>query len=229
MRNAYCVARLKQLQRSLAVDSENRVLNMRVGRGVRAARHQFIPSVDDLAPAAIDRSTLHHDHIARLRHREVRLRRHDHSKGLQVGVCLHVRVAIVIEGQLAQIDRTPLRRHGPRNIGQEFESKLSRVFQPLKLGVDLEVGFLAFDLGFARGALQQVGPTKIHLGRPALQPVVHSLGGARDRGRGENTGIGGNRALRLCRRQGCNGNDEDRNGQRQFFHKVLDLGEIRTD
>ncbi len=46
MRDAHRIPRLKQLQRSLAVDAENRVLNVRVGRGVSPARHQFILGVD---------------------------------------------------------------------------------------------------------------------------------------------------------------------------------------
>ncbi len=49
VRDAHRIPRLKQLQRSLAVDSENRVLNMRVGRGVGPARHQFVLGVDRFA------------------------------------------------------------------------------------------------------------------------------------------------------------------------------------
>ena len=48
MRDAHRVPRLKQFQRSLAVDPENRILNVRVGRRIRAPRHQFILRVDEL-------------------------------------------------------------------------------------------------------------------------------------------------------------------------------------
>ncbi len=115
MRDAHRVARLKQLQRSLGIDSEDRVLNVRVRRGVRAARYQFVLGVDVLAAAA-HRSTLHHHHVPGLRHRKIGLRSNDHSKRLQVGVRLHVRVAVVIKREFAQIDWAPLRRNCPRNI-----------------------------------------------------------------------------------------------------------------
>ena len=78
--NAQGVARFEKFQRSLTIDSENRILNMGIGRGVGASRHEFVPGIDDLAPGAIHRGAFHDYHIARLRHRKIWLRGHDHAK-----------------------------------------------------------------------------------------------------------------------------------------------------
>ena len=52
VRDAYGIARFEQFQRSLAVDSENCVLNVGVGRRICTAGYQFVSGVDILASAA---------------------------------------------------------------------------------------------------------------------------------------------------------------------------------
>ena len=97
----------------------------------------------------------------------------------------------VIEGDLTQIYGASLRAHGPQDVGQVFEAKLGGVFEALELDLDLEISLLAFDLGFAGGALEQVSSLKVDFGLSALQAVVDGFRGARDRGcRRGNRGLG---------------------------------------
>ena len=116
------------------------------------------------APSMV--SALGDDHVARLRHREVRLGGHDHAEGLQVGEGLHVAIPILIEGKFAKIVWTPLRRYGPEHVSQVFQAELGGWFKAGKPGINFEIGLLAFDLGLAAGALQQVGSLEIDLGDP---------------------------------------------------------------
>ena len=67
---------------------------------------------------------LHHHHIARLRHREIRLRRHDHRKRLKRRRAVNFRLR-AFELQFAQIRRAPLRRHRPQHVRQKLRPVLS--------------------------------------------------------------------------------------------------------
>src|SRR5215471_14282668 len=108
MRDANGISRFKQLERSLGVDFENRILNVRVGRGVRAACDQLVLGVDVLGGGAADRGTLCDHHVPRLRDREVRLSRDNQAKGLKISKRLKLGVAMMIESDLAQVVRAPL-------------------------------------------------------------------------------------------------------------------------
>ena len=96
VRNPHRIPRFEQLQRSLRVNPENRILDVRIRRRIRSARHQFILGVDGLASTAHCRA-LHYHHVPRLRHRKIWLRRHDHPERLQVRIRLHLRLAMMIE------------------------------------------------------------------------------------------------------------------------------------
>ncbi len=184
MRDADGVARFEQFQRSLAVDAEDGVLNVRVGRGVGAASDEFVLGFDVLGGGAADRRAFGDDHVAGLAHGEVRLGGNDHAEALQVGEGLDLRVAVMIKREFAKVDRASLGRNGPENVGQIFEAELGGIFEAFEPGFDLEIGLLAFDLRFAGGALHQVAAVEVDASRSALQAIVHRFGGARHGGRG---------------------------------------------
>jgi hypothetical protein len=185
VRNANCVARFEEFERSLGVDAEDRVLNVRVGRGIGAARNEFVARVNVLGCGSADGGALHHDHVAGLRHGEVGLGGDNHSERLKVREGFDVRIAVVIERQFAEVDGASFGRDGPENVGQELESELGSVFESGELGFNCKVGLFAFDLGFARGPLEEIGAAEIDLAGATLQAIVHRLGGTRHgRGRG---------------------------------------------
>ena len=107
--NAQGVARFEQLERSLAVHAEDRVLNMRVGGGVGASRDELELGVDVFAGGAADDGTLSHHHVAGLGDGEVGLGGDDHAEALQVGIGFELRVAVMVQREFAEVNGTSLR------------------------------------------------------------------------------------------------------------------------
>ena len=224
MRDAHGVAGFEQLQRSLLVDAEDCVLNVRVGGRVRAAGDEFVVGFDVLGRGSADGGALHHNHVAGLAHGEIGLGGHDHSEGLQVGERFDVSVAVVIEREFAEVDGASLRARQPRERRSDIRGRTWwHLRGPDEFGVDFKVRLLAFHLGFARGALQQIGALKVDLGRSTLQAVVRGLGGARYGGRGglRRRGVGDCAATRTAAAK-------KRMTRDSFFTSVLDLGEMRS-
>ena len=85
-----------------------------------------------------------------------------------------------------------------------LEAELRGFFEVLEFSLDFEIGFLAVDVGFAGGALEQIGSLEIDFGRSALQAIVHGFGGAGNRG-----GLSIRRNRRLCERERGGGEDEN--------------------
>src|SRR5258708_167120 len=96
-RDSHRIARLKQLQRRFAVDPKNRILNLRVRRRVNPASQQLISRIDilNLRQRVRRNHVLQHHHVPRLRHREIRLRPHNHPEPLHGAHLLHTPGAMI--------------------------------------------------------------------------------------------------------------------------------------
>src|SRR5208282_2875103 len=96
VRDAHRVAGLEKLQRRLAIYAENGVLDFSVGRRVDAAAQQFVAGVYvfHFTKRRWTKNVFQHHGVARLRDREIRLRRHDHAERLHVGDRLHFATAV---------------------------------------------------------------------------------------------------------------------------------------
>ncbi len=195
------VARFKQFAGRVGIDSEDGVLNVRIDRGVGARPQQFVLGGDFLATGAFDEYVLQHDGVAGLRHGRIRFGGHDHAERLHVGVGLQVAFA-VIERELTEIDSPALGRNRPEHIGQIFKTELGGIFQALELCVDLNVGFLAFNLGFSDGTRHRLSSLERDLHGAARRAIMHRLGGANYVGRFRGR-------LRLRRRNHRRGIDKD--------------------
>ena len=179
-----------KLERGLAVDAKDGILDLGVGRRVVAAGHQLVAGGDvfHLAHGARVDDVFQHHGIARLVDGKVGLGGHDHAEGLHVGDGLHF-AGTALQDHFAQIDGPSFRGNRPHHVGEIFEAEFGGFIDSQELGVDLDAAPFVLHFGFAAGLLHQFGALEIDLDGAAGAPVVHGLGGARNtpggaRGRG---------------------------------------------
>src|SRR5262249_42906037 len=147
VRDAHGVARFKKLERRFAVDSEDSVFDLRVGRGINSASQQLVTCCDifNLGHRSID--DVFEDHrIAGLVDGEIWFRCDDHAEGLHVGGGLH-RAGPVFYYYSSQIVRSAFGKTRPQNGGEIFGANLGGFAQPEEFCVDFTT--VAFFLYFA--------------------------------------------------------------------------------
>ena len=152
MRDAHGIARLEEFERGLAVDAEDGVLNLSVGRRIGSAAHQLVIGADVFDFGHGGYSVFEDHGVAGLRDGKIRLGGDDHAEGLHVGDGFDFARA-TLEHHFTEVHSTAFRRNGPQNISQIFEAELGGFVQPEEFHFDFDAVALVLHLGFAGGLL----------------------------------------------------------------------------
>src|SRR4029077_9609800 len=114
-----------------------------------------------------------------VRHREIRLRRHDETESLKIGGYIHPAFAIVARQNLAQVHSPTLGRDRPQYIGQVLPSQPGGPIHVVEVDINGEPAFLAVDLSSAGDCGHEAGALELDHRRPATMPVIDRPGAAR--------------------------------------------------
>ncbi len=144
------IACFKELQRSFAVNAEDRVLDFGVRRGIHAAGEKFVTRFDAFSASV---GIFQNHGVPRLRYREIGFRSDDHAEGLHIGDGLYF-AAAALQRKFAEIFRAALRRNGPQNIGEIFEAKFRCVFNVAEFRADFDATAFVLHFGFAGSGWQ---------------------------------------------------------------------------
>ena len=116
-------------------------------------------------------AVFNHDHVAWLRDSEVRFGRDNHAERLQLRGDVDTRF-VVLDLNLAEVRRTPLRSNRPEDVGEIFRPELRRRREVIELRVDVDVPFLAADRGVAECERRKSSPCEIDFRVAFSWPVV---------------------------------------------------------
>ena len=136
-------------------------------------------SISSILPIGVRaHHVFHHDQVAGLRDRIVRLGGDHQPEHLQFGGYVQLALGSVQE-DLAQVGRAAFRRDGPQHISEVFGAVLRGRLQVIEFHFDFDVALLALDFGLAASAREELGAAEVDLRRAAAVLVVDCLRGPR--------------------------------------------------